>query len=73
MRVRRGLIHAGEKSRAAWRTGRIRRKDPRVAHPISGEFVEVRRVDILCAVAAEVVAEIFADEPENVQRFRVQR
>ena len=41
-------------------------KTLRVAHALRGESVEMRRLDVLRAVAAEVVRNVLADQPEDV-------
>src|SRR6476620_193505 len=67
MGVGRGLIHSGEESRSTRRACGIRGKDSRIAHTLLGKPVEIWRVHMRCAVAAQVMAQILSDEPQDVR------
>lgn len=58
-------VHAGHEPRAARGTD-VPVVAVRVAHAFAGETVEVRRPDLLRAVAAEFRPQILGDEPEDV-------
>ena len=65
--VDRRLIHAGHERRAARGANGLRREDVRVTHAFGGEPIEVRRVDVLGAIAAEIEADVLADDPKKVR------
>lgn len=62
------LVHPREKGRAAWRAGWVGGDALGEAHAARGKRVEVRRVSIGGPITTEVMAEVFANEPENVGR-----
>lgn len=72
MRVRRRLTHAQHEGAAARCAGWIRREHIRKAHALLRQPVEIRRMDTLRAVAAEIMLEVLTDEPENVRLLRLQ-
>ncbi len=67
MRVRGRLIHSHEESRPARRTGRIRRKHPRIPHPFRGQAVQVRRMHPLRPIAPQIVRKILPDQPKYIR------
>ena len=75
LRIRRGLIHAGEKCGTARRARGIGGEDIRVAHAFCREPVQVRRANVLRTVASKIMGDVLADEPEDVRSlggFRAQ-
>ena len=63
----RGLIHPRHKGRPAGRTDRRRGVGPGVPHPLGCKAVDVWRLHLWAAVAAQGRPKIFGDQPENVR------
>ena len=63
----RGLIHPRHKSRPAGRTDRRRGVGPGVSHSLGRETIDVWRLHLRTAVAAQGRPEILGDQPENVR------
>ena len=66
VRADRRLVHPGHERRPAGRADRRRGVEPRVPHALGRQPVEVRRPDLLRPGAAELVAEVLGDQPEDV-------
>ena len=65
---------ACEQAGARRRADRLRAIGRRKAHPLRGEFVEIRRRLILAAIAGKIVdAEIIGEDQHDIRLFRSPR
>ena len=66
VRISGGLIHAGHEGRATRGASRSRGKDTREARAAGSERIDIRRLDVFRAVAAEIEFYILGNDPEDV-------
>src|ERR1700677_1733473 len=67
VRIRRSLIHPGEKGGPTRRTGGVGGENTSVTHTLCSELVEIRGRHLLRAIATKIVAQILPDKPKDVR------